>query len=271
MNRLRSIADVINEAASKGFTTGADAYVAARPGYPAALYELLSDRLGVGPDTRVCDLAAGTGKFTVGLVDLGAQVVAVEPVAAMRDRLHDAVPGVEVLDGTAETIPLADSAMDVVTVAQAFHWFDPVAALAEIRRVLRPEGLLVVAWNVRDESVDWVHTFTEMIVEGAGGRPYTPYHGFDAEPGEIDERFRVATEHGFGPITAATFDNPQPTTPALVVERAASTSFVGALEPTARGQLLDRVRELVATHPQTAGRTSFVFPHRTELFWCHSI
>ena len=81
----------------------------------------------------VLDLAAGTGKLTRALAAGGATVIAVEPVAEMRAALPDSVTA---LDGTAEAIPLEDGSVDLVTVAQAFHWFDGPAALAEIHRVL---------------------------------------------------------------------------------------------------------------------------------------
>ena len=94
--------------------------------------------LPIGPGRRVLDLAAGTGKLTRLLVPLGAEVVAVEPLAAMRSQLAAAMPTVEALDGSAEAVPLADASVDAVTVAQAFHWFDAPAALDELARVLRP-------------------------------------------------------------------------------------------------------------------------------------
>ena len=96
------------------------------------------------------DLAAGTGKLTRQLVPLGARVVAVEPIDAMRAELERAVPGVEALAGTAEAIPLAEQSVDAVTCAQAFHWFRPDQAVREIRRVLRPGGGLALLWNGRD-------------------------------------------------------------------------------------------------------------------------
>jgi SAM-dependent methyltransferase len=107
----------------------------------------LVERLGLGPGRVVVDLAAGTGKLARQLVPSGARVIAVEPLAEMRALIP---AGIEVLEGTAESIPLPDASADAVTVAQAFHWFDAEAALREIGRVLRPGGLLALISNRRD-------------------------------------------------------------------------------------------------------------------------
>ena len=115
----------VPEAAAVGFDRGADDYEKGRPGFAPEVFELLGRELGIGAGRRVCDLAAGTGKFTRGLIGLGADVVAVEPVEGMRRQFGAALPDVELLDGTAEAIPLADESVDAFTVAQAFHWFDP--------------------------------------------------------------------------------------------------------------------------------------------------
>jgi SAM-dependent methyltransferase len=117
----------------------------------------------LGPGSRVCDLAAGTGKLTRLLVGTGADVVAVEPVDGMRAQLSEVLPEIEVLDGTAEAIPLDDASVDAVTVAQAFHWFKYDVALAEIKRVLRPGGGLAILFNRRDERVDWVRQWSDEI------------------------------------------------------------------------------------------------------------
>ncbi|HEX8802631.1 MAG TPA: class I SAM-dependent methyltransferase, partial [Acidimicrobiales bacterium] len=148
--------------AALGFDANAGDYERGRPSYPAEAVALVVGRGGIGPGRRVLDLAAGTGKMTRLLLPTGADVVAVEPVAGMRaalERLAAASPGLEVLDGTAENLPLPDGSVDAVTVAQAFHWFDPPVALAEMRRVLRPGGHLFLVWNVRDREHDWVRTF----------------------------------------------------------------------------------------------------------------
>src|SRR5207237_10016460 len=96
--------------------------------------------LGIGCETTVIDLGAGTGKFTRMLRPTCARIIAIEPVPAMRDELGRAVLGVEILDGCAEAIPCADGSADVITAAQAFHWFAGVPALSEMHRLLRAGG-----------------------------------------------------------------------------------------------------------------------------------
>ncbi len=140
----------IPAAAAEGFQQAAADYERSRPSYPADALACIVGRAAMQPGTRVLDLAAGTGKLTRLLAPTGADVVAVEPVEAMRAQLVEQVPGVEVLDGTAESIPLESGSVHAVTVAQAFHWFDAPASLAEMRRVLVDDGTLVLVWNTRD-------------------------------------------------------------------------------------------------------------------------
>jgi SAM-dependent methyltransferase len=252
----------ISAAAADGFQRGAGAYERARPSYPAAVLSCLVGRAGLGPGRRVLDLAAGTGKLTRLLVPSGAEVVAVEPVAAMRAELAAAVPGVEVLDGTAEAIPLPDASLDAVTVAQAFHWFDAPVALTELARVLRPGGTLALVWNERDLRVDWVRQFGDVLDTGRG-RPYDAYYGLDLDA--------VLAEHGGAGFAAAgsfACEWEQPCDPELLVGRAASVSVVAALPPAEREAVLERVRRLADTHPDLAGRPVFPFPHITRLGWC---
>jgi ubiquinone/menaquinone biosynthesis C-methylase UbiE len=120
---------------------------------------LLED-LGLRAGKVVLDLGAGTGKFTRMLLATGASVIAVEPVPQMLEQLAHTAPDSKAIVGAAERIPLADSAVDAVVCAQAFHWFATSAALAEIRRVLKPGGVLGLIWNVRNESVEWVARLT---------------------------------------------------------------------------------------------------------------
>jgi len=252
---------VINEAAAVGFGRGADDYVAARPSYPSAVFDLLADELGLGSETDVLDLAAGTGKLTEDLVARGARVVAVEPVAAMRERLVALLPDIDARDGTAEALPLDDASVDLVTVGQAFHWFDAPTALAEIRRVLRPGGGLAMIWNVRDETVDWVRELGEIKDEVDGGPPYRHHR-------EADWEGLVDADGGYDAYTEDWFPNWQDASVEIVVGRTASTSWISALPDDRREAVLDDVRALLARHPATRGRDRFWFPHDTVVQWC---
>ena len=120
----------------------ADAYERTRPEYPREAVDRAARELGLTPDATLLDLAAGTGKLTRRLRERFARVVAVEPDDEMRGRI-----GGDARAGTAESVPLPDAAVDAVFVGDAFHWFEPEPALAEIVRVLRPGGGLALLWN----------------------------------------------------------------------------------------------------------------------------
>ena len=255
------MAEGIREAAL-GFDQNAGAYEAARPSYPAEAIAHIVGHGGIGPGRRVLDLAAGTGKLTRLLVPAGADVVAVEPVAGMRDQLVALLPEVEVHDGTAEALPLADDSVDAITVAQAFHWFDAPVALAEMRRVLRPGGHLFLVWNVRDRDEDWVRRFGDLLVDGPDcERPYDSYY-------DVDYPGVVAAAGGFGPVTLWTHAWDQPCDPELLVARAESVSVVGSLPADRKAEVLDRIRDLARTHPALTGRDRFPFPYVTRVYHC---
>jgi SAM-dependent methyltransferase len=129
------------------FGRAAASYERVRPSYSPEALDLVIERLGLGADAEVLDLGAGTGKLTRALVDRFMRVTAVEPDAAMRAVLSRGTGCHVVLEGRAEEIPLADRSVDAVFAGQAFHWFSTPEAVAEIGRVLRPCGGLVMIWN----------------------------------------------------------------------------------------------------------------------------
>jgi SAM-dependent methyltransferase len=238
--------------AARGFDSAAGVYDRVRPGYPPAAVAWLAEVLELRPGTTVLDLAAGTGKLTAPLVERGLRVVAVEPSEGMRELLRSAAPGAEALAGTAEEIPLADGAVDAVVVAQAFHWFAHGTALGEIHRVLRPGGALALVWNRRDLSAP-AHALLEEVMARAVGD--TPRH----RDGNWERALRGSAL--FEPLASAELPNDQPQTPHGLVERAASTSFIAAMDDASRADLLDELARRAADLPRP-----IVLPHACELF-----
>lgn len=149
----------------------------------------------------------------------------------MREALARAYPAVDVRDGTAETIPVGDAGADAVVAAQAFHWFDGNRALAEIHRVLTPNGRLGLVWNERDERPAWAKRITAIIARlvGDGPRYRTMASG---EPFERTELFEPLHHRS--------------------VERERVT-----------GEIL----EILDSVPDLTGRATILVPYRADVFW----
>jgi SAM-dependent methyltransferase len=245
----------VDDVAARGFQAGAAAYEAARPGYPDDAVAVLRDEVGVGRGADVCDLAAGTGKLTRRLLELGARVTAIEPVDAMRAQAKVAVPKATHLEGTAEAIPLPDASIDVVTVAQAFHWFDSAAALREIARVLRPGGRLAILWNERDESTAWVAEMSRIIRWHE--RTVSRYQ-------HTDWAAVVATNEDLSPLQERTFRWEQPITRAVLADRVRSISYIAVMPASERERLAAEVTALVGRLPEP-----FDLPYVCRVQWCH--
>lgn len=243
---------MVHSIAAKGFTEGAEAYERGRPGYPEEAIAWLSERLGLGSGARVVDLAAGTGKLSRALAAAGAQVTAVEPLERMRALIEAPIRSVE---GTAERIPLPDGSADALTVAQAFHWFDGEAALAEIHRVLRPGGHLALLWNVRLLDDPGQAAVEELIA---------PYTGEIPRHRSGEWRRPIEASNLFGPLEERGFPNEQRLDADGLVDRVASTSAIAALDPRERDALLQRVRALAAEGPVTLRYRSEVQLARRE-------
>ncbi|WP_424680810.1 class I SAM-dependent methyltransferase [Frateuria sp. YIM B11624] len=127
-------------------------YVRHRPDYPPALLAWLQREFGISPDWAVADVGAGTGISSRMFLEAGYRVTAVEPNAAMRAAAVEWLgshPRFQAIDGRADATDLPDASMDLVVVAQAFHWFDPAATHREFGRILRAGGLAAIFWNSR--------------------------------------------------------------------------------------------------------------------------
>jgi SAM-dependent methyltransferase len=235
---------------ARSFGDVAEAYQQARPTYPPHAVEWVLD---AAPGREVLDLAAGTGKLTRVIAEAGASVTAVEPLDEMRAQLESAYPGIPAMAGSAEQIPLDSDSVDAVLVGQAFHWFDPVRALDEIDRVLRPGGVLGIFWNVRDDSIGWVAEFSASLAIGAD--VLSQVDGSDWAP--IEEHPRYAQ------VDRRDFPNPTAFDANRLVTWAASTSHFATMQPGERESTLQQVREFALRHPGLGDDDHFTMPFVT--------
>jgi len=148
------------------FNTAAAQYAANRPSYPPALFDSIEDLAGrslVG--ARVADVGAGTGIATALLAARGAEVVGVEPGEGMAAEFRRANPGIPVVRGSGDDLPLATDSVDFLTYAQAWHWTDTARSVPEALRVLRPGGALALWWNTHALDVPWISAQLDRIGE----------------------------------------------------------------------------------------------------------
>jgi SAM-dependent methyltransferase len=240
----------VHPSAGAGFARAVADYERGRPDLPDDAVAFLVDELALTGGRTLLELGAGTGKLTRLLVPSGARIVAIEPLAAMREALARNVPGAEIVDAVAEELPLGDGSVDAAVAGHAFHWFDGPRAVAELARVLPSAERLALVWNVRDESVPWIRRITELI---------EPYRG--DTPGHRSLRWQEAfdTSDVFGRLTMTPFPYVHETTREGCVARVLSISFVATLPHDERRRLADEVRRL-------APGDDVSFAYRTEVW-----
>ena len=231
---------------SLSFGSQAAAYERGRPSYPPAAVDWLLAPEAGSPVRDVLDLGAGTGKLTTRLVERGLDVVAVDPIAELLDVLRTTLPDTPALLGTAEQIPLPDNSVDAVLVAQAWHWFDPDRAVAEVVRVLRPGGRLGLLWNVRDERLGWVRDFGKIVGlehDWANTTVVLPPPLTDVQTHQVEWTNYV--------------------TPQTLIDYVASRSYCITSPADVRRRTLDDVRDLLATHPALSHSEGIALPYIT--------
>jgi SAM-dependent methyltransferase len=252
----------VHDVAASGFGAEAEAYERSRPSYPSDAVEWIVDALAVPDGGRLCDLAAGTGKFTrlVAAARPAVEVVAVEPVPGMRAMLAASMPTVPVVAATAEAMAFAPGSFDGISVAQAFHWFDAPVALGELHRVLRPGGRLALVWNARDRSVPWVDRVWSIMDRVEKRAPWRDHDEW-RETAFVDTPW-------FGPLHEATFHHEQSLTPDDVVDRIRSVSHVAVLPADEQSAVLDEVRAVLLDDPAIVStRGTVALPYRVDAFW----
>lgn len=254
VHTLTSSVGEVHPAANEGYGRAAEAYARARPSYPDASVDWLLAELR-GP-SRVVEVGAGTGTFTEQLVERGVSVVAVEPVAAMRDHLSGLGVPVTTLDATAERLPFDTGSVNTLVASQSLHWTNVSAALREFARVLDSSGAIGLIWNFRDTEVAWQRDLDALLAELRRDAPHSR-----------DGRWQHAVEASAFAITASrTWQWSVATSQHGVLDRVRSVSYVAALPETDQAQVDERVRRLLRVHGLDSSADVIDFPYVTEAY-----
>lgn len=241
------------------FTDRVADYVRYRPGYPRAVVDLLVAECHLGPRTVVADVGSGTGILSKLLLETGAEVLGVEPNAAMRaaaERDLGDSPRFRSVDGSAEATGLDAASVDLVTAAQAFHWFDPARTRAEATRILRSPGSMVLVWNNR-AATPFNDDYEAMLEQYAPD--YASVRERDRAPEDKIRAFFAPAE-----VRSATFPNQQVFDEAGLRGRLTSSSYAPQPGDPLHDRILARLGEIFASHAR-GGKVTLAYD--TIVFW----
>ncbi|HLY35553.1 MAG TPA: class I SAM-dependent methyltransferase [Candidatus Limnocylindria bacterium] len=255
---------------ARAFETYADEYDRYRPGYPDRLFEMIVGQLALPLPPLVVDLGAGTGRASLAMAALGWRVTAVEPGRAMLDilRAQAANEGllVSTVQATAESTGLDPGSADLATAAQAFHWFDKEAALAEMARIVRPGGGVALFWNVRDEARSpFVAEYHRLLARRFGEADTGRYLQAGRASGR--EATRAALERTGGFEAPELLEVPHATsmTAAGFMGMAFTASYVRAQSAEEQDRFRMEIGALLGRHGHT-DETPFEIPYRIDLW-----
>jgi len=218
-----------------------------RPSYAPEAVTWVAERSSLRSGSVVVDLAAGTGQLSRRFAPLGVDLIAVEPAANMRAVLEKRMPTLRVEEGTAELIPSADCSVDAVVVGNAFHHFERMKAFAEIRRVLRPGGVLALfwAWSLEQEQLSLpLLREIDQVVEAARGSNdiATAYRSWSQIP---------PPAAGFGPFERREFPVTHVILSARLADLYATSSDVASMPQPDRAELLAEIGFMAIELPET--------------------
>lgn len=202
------------------FSGRAEDYKKGRPGYPQKLFDCLYDKYGFSGSSIIADIGAGTGKFSKYLLDMDSTVYLVEPNDDMRavaqNELIDYSKAIFV-DGSSDMTKLEDNSVDFVTAAQAFHWFNAEEFKAECKRILKPDGMVILVWNTRDMSSKFNVRSYDIY------KKYCPlFKGYHGGMKDNDKRITDFFDNNFNKIS---FENPLDFTKEKFIIRNLSASY----------------------------------------------
>lgn len=239
------------------FTDRVADYVRHRPDYPVEVLGALQ-ALGLGPQSAVADIGSGTGIFSTLLLRSGAEVYGVEPNEAMRDAAEAYLKDerrFQSVGGSAEGTGLGDASVDLVTAAQAFHWFDAGRSRAEFQRILRPGGMVALVWNHRRERSTAFLAEYEALLQRHG----TDYAAVNHRQVDLG---RLCLFFG-GDVELRTFPHAQQLDRDGLRGRLLSSSYTPRAGDPAREPMLRELEEIFGRH-ETGGRVTIEYD--TELY-----
>jgi SAM-dependent methyltransferase len=240
---------------ARSFGGVAEAYERGRPRYSADVIEVIAAAAGGGP--RLLDVGAGTGRLSVPLVEAGYDVVAVEPLDAMRAILARHIGAERALAGHAEALPLDDASVDGAVCADAWHWFDGARAADELQRVVRPGGGVVVCISRfdGDNAVPWAGE-TEAVMRPLWEAVDHPSRRGGFRPASIDGHT------GFAPIESRHVPFVHETDREAILEHYQSMSAIASMAPDRRAEVLAELDAILVRH----GVEQVAIPYRAELW-----
>ncbi len=245
------------------FTGRAESYRRFRPTYPSAVVDLLRDKCSLSPGSHIADIAAGTGLLTEIFLAAGFSVTAVEPNTEMRAScamLLQQYPSLSLIAGTAEATGLHDHSVDLITVAQAMHWFDLDRARTEFSRILKPGGWCAVIYNNRRLSGDPFHDAYERFLLDYG-------IDYGAVKQQQVGRKRLAQFFAPSPMSCATIPNPQ----ALSLEALEGRILSSSYSPQPGHPRFDAMRAAIACLFADTQSNGVVTMHHDCLICCGHI
>ena len=240
-------------------------YDKGRLDYPLDSVQKFLTALEYKPSDKVCDLGAGTGKLTSAMLEIAPDVdiVAVEPSPEMGRIFAEKFSSIPLLQSSAEAIPLPDASVDIVVVGTAFHWFANKQALAEIARILKPNGRLGLIWNILDRQVSLVRELYYLLDYKRSAKNFHKTH--DA----LEWRDVFVGQYLFTPLKHSVTHYTYTSVAEDIVNRMLASKIVGAFGLNEITKLRDNIR--VILHAHNLDPQAFAMPYRVEMYWTEKV